>query len=272
MRKNSVVLDTGPVKIPKDFYSVLVTRPIHQQVELVEMLNRHGVATLSKPLFAIEGLSLPEDIDRLKPKIQNFAEYDIAIFISTNAARFGAEWIDKYWPQFPHNLQAIAIGPSTAQAVTDTLACPVIQSNTGTTSEDILALDELKQVSSKRIAIFRGIGGRELLADVLKERGAAVDYFEVYTRTSIHYDQSVLAEEIEAKGVNIFSANSSETVAMLKAELGRNFCRLSGTQLLVPSSRVAQEAEEHGFTNVVSCNGAGPGAFVAALHRIADTT
>lgn len=272
MQKKRTTFDSGSVVKPEKFYSVLVTRPIQQQTELIEMLSGLGVETLSKPLIAIEGLVLADHINPLKTKIQNFAEYDIAIFISTNAALYGGAWIDQYWPQFPQNLLVIAIGPSTGQAVSELLACPVIQPNTGTTSEDVLALDVLKQVNGKRVAIFRGLGGRELLADVLKERGATVDYFEVYTRTSIHYDQSAFAEEIEARGINVFSANSGETVAMLKAELGQSFNRFSAVQLLVPSTRVAQVARDCGFTNVASCDGAGPRAFVAALQGIADTT
>lgn len=251
--------------------SVLVTRPIGQQAELLGKLDALGVSVLSKPLIAIEGLAKAEHINTLKQKIQNFAQHDIAIFISTNAAHYGGAWIDEYWPQFPENLEVIAIGPSTALTLEALLPCRVSQPSSGSTSEDVLALPSLKDVSGKRVAIFRGCGGRELLASTLKDRGAIVEYFEVYTRESLSYNSEALASELTAHNVNILSANSSETVRLLKDAMGNSFSQISDIPLLVPSRRVACEAEEFGFTQTIDCAGASPDAFVAALLEIADT-
>jgi uroporphyrinogen-III synthase len=151
------------------------------------------------------------------------------------------------------------------------LPCGVIQSDTGVTSEDVLNLRALQDVAGCKVAIFRGIGGRELLASALRERGATVDYFEVYTRQGCIYSEDNFTRELVSADVNVLSANSSETVDILKTNLGEQFNRFSGLILLVPSARVAEQARASGFTAVVNCEGASNKAFVAALWRLADT-
>lgn len=272
MSQKKITFVSGPVTDPLQSFTVLVTRPAQQQAELIEELTAHGAQTLSKPMLAIDTLQSQAQINQLTAKIQNFAEYDIAIFVSTNAANYGSHWIDSYWPQFPVNLQVIAIGPSTAKAVAELLPCRVIQSDTGMTSEDILNLPVLNDVGGRKVAIFRGIGGRELIASVLRERGASVDYFEVYTRQGCHYPADDFTEELLGAGVNVLSASSGESVDLLKTNLAEHFNKFSGLSLLVPSARVADQARSIGFTAAVNCSGASNQAFIAALRRLADTT
>lgn len=272
MSQKKITLISGPAVNPLKSLTVLVTRPAHQQAELIDALAFSGCHTLSKPMLTIDELKSEVQISQLKNKIQSFAEYDIAIFVSTNAANYGCHWIDRYWPQFPVDLQVIAIGPSTAKAVTDLLPCRVIQSDTGVTSEDILDLPILEDVAGRKVAIFRGVGGRELLASVLRSRGATVEYFEVYTRQGCSYPVDNFTKELTSTGVNVLSANSGETVDLLKANLGEHFDRFSVLSLLVPSARVAEHARAIGFTSVVNCEGASNQAFIVALFRLADAT
>jgi uroporphyrinogen-III synthase len=262
---------SGPTVNPLKSFTVLVTRPAQQQAELIDALASYGSETLSKPMLAIDELTSEVQINKLKNKIQRFAEYDIAIFVSTNAANYGSHWIDRYWPQFPVDLQVVAIGPSTAKVVTDLLPCRVIQSDTGVTSEDILDLPVLEDVAGRKVAIFRGVGGRELLASVLRSRGATVDYFEVYTRQGCSYPVDNFTKELTCAGVNVLSANSGETVDLLKANLGEHFDKFSVLSLLVPSARVAEYAKAIGFTDAVNCEGASNEAFIVAMFRLADT-
>ncbi|MFT6295497.1 MAG: uroporphyrinogen-III synthase [Glaciecola sp.] len=271
MSQKKITFVSGPGVNPLGALTVLVTRPAQQQGELIQALAALGAKTLSKPMLTIEELKSEVQINQLKNKILNFAEYDIAIFVSTNAAHYGSHWIDRYWPQFPVELEVIAIGPSTAKAVTELLPCGVIQSDTGVTSEDVLNLRALQDVAGCKVAIFRGIGGRELLASALRERGATVDYFEVYTRQGCIYSEDNFTRELVSADVNVLSANSSETVDILKTNLGEQFDKFSGLILLVPSARVAEQARASGFTAVVNCEGASNKAFVAALWRLADT-
>lgn len=251
--------------------AILVTRPERQQIGLTTEIRSLGGVAVSKPLIRIDQLDSDAAKTKVRTSVQRLAEYDIVIFVSTNAADFGGQWIDNYWPQFPEGLTVIAIGPSTARTVNKILDCEVVQAENGVTSEDILGLTELQVVEGKRIAIFRGAGGRELLASELRNRGATVDYVEVYIREACHYDSDTFVNELRDYSINVLTANSSESVALLKRHLDTHFTNFSTLPLLVPSARVAEQAKQLGFEVVINCKGASDTAFIAALRQLADT-
>ena len=93
-----------------------------------------------------------------------------------NTARRRRSW--------PARLRAFAPGPGTAAALAAAGIHDVTIPATTFDSEGLLALPALSQVAGKRIAIFRGEGGRDLLGDTLRARGALVDYVDCYRRAA----------------------------------------------------------------------------------------
>lgn len=250
---------------------VLVTRPEAQQRALLQAIADHGGQCVSFPLLAIEPIEEQQSIDRLRRQVENLDNYDLIIFVSTNAARYGGELIDTYWPQFPVGIDVLAVGPTTAAAVAEQLNCAVQCSDNGMASEDLLELPILKNVGNKKVALFRGEGGRELLATTLRERGALVDYFEVYRRSTVSYPAEALVNEITAGGVNVVSAFSAESLHRLLALAADTTHRqqLLAIPLLVPSQRIAELATAEGFTSVYNANGANAEATLGGLQEIA---
>jgi uroporphyrinogen-III synthase len=251
--------------------TILVTRPDAQQHALLEAIAGAGGQSVSFPLLSIEGIEEKKAISSLRRQVENLDRFNLLIFISTNAAQFGCDLIDSYWPQFPVGIEVLAVGPSTAEAVKERLACSVISSQTGMASEDLLELPELKAVAGKRIALFRGVGGRELLAATLRERGAEVEYFEVYKRTTVAYADDALVNKIEATGVNVITAFSGESLNRLLqlATTDEQRKRLLAIPVLVPSERVADLAAAEGFSSVYNANGANVAATLSTLQKIA---
>ena len=119
-------------------------------------------------------------------------------------------------------------------------------------SEALLALPEMREVNGKNIIIFRGAGGRELLAQALRERGARVEYAEVYKRAKPQADVSALLEELRQNKVQVVTATSSEAVHNLLEMAGKEGAqRLRALPLVVLSARIAEDARTLGFKSVV---------------------
>lgn len=224
-------------------FTVLVTRPIHQAHGLCEQITALGIKAILLPTIAIA------DVDNqaeLHQQIQQLHECDIAIFISPNAVQKAAVMIQHYWPAWPQQVKTAAIGSSTAQALSalnwPVDFCPEQQFN----SEGLLALPELQQVSGKKILLFRGEGGRELLATELKQRGAELTEIIVYRRVLPVIDRNAILTQLPNIKVIIVTSNAGlQNLCELVGEAGREL--LLSKQLLVISVRMAEFAKQLGF-------------------------
>ena len=131
----------------------------------------------------------------------------------------------------------------------------------------MLALPELQQVQGWRVAIFRGDGGRELLADTLKARGASVEYIECYRRSRPQQDAAGLD-----RSADIVTVTSSEALGYLWEmldEAGRR--HFAAIPLFVPHRRIAETARQLGWCDVVLTAGGDDGLVTGliawAKHR-----
>jgi len=248
--------------------TVLITRPKNQADSLRHAIESAGGKVLSLPLIEIEALSDAQAVQDLKDKVMQLDCYQTIVFVSNNAVRFGGDAINNYWPQFPVDVDVIAVGPTTARAARESLSCRVIQPESGMTSEDILQLPQLQNVSGKKIAIVRGQGGRELLAATLRERGAVVDYIEAYSRNPVAYEGVDFEQRLRSAGVNVLTVNSGESLERLTQLLAENEEVIHTTYIVVPSERVAEQAKRAGYQLVRDAHGADPLSFLSALGAI----
>jgi uroporphyrinogen-III synthase len=118
-------------------------------------------------------------------------------------------------------------------------------------SEGVLALDPLRDVDRKRVAIFRGVGGRELMRETLEARGAIVEYAECYQRVRPRADPRELLARLRSGAAEAFVCTSSEGVANLHAMLGPEGASLvRRTPMFVPHPRIASAAAKLGVEHV----------------------
>jgi len=111
-------------------------------------------------------------------------------------------------------------------------------------------------VSNKKIIIFRGCGGRELLATSLRERGAEVNYAEVYQRIQPEVDDSQLDSIWGQLTLNnkpdIITITSSEGLCNLLAIVKPRYQGLLlQTPLVVVTEKMRISARASGFNNVI---------------------
>lgn len=226
--------------------TVVVTRPAAQAQELLQALEQAGASPLAFPTLAIEPRE-PDLADR--QKILDLDRYYAVICVSANAARLGLDLLADFWPQWPLAQHWFAVGPATGEAMSD-WGLNLTVAPQGATSETLLDQPLLHAVAEQRILILRGEGGRETLADVLRQRGARVDYLELYRRVKPDTDPRPLLALLDAPRLPILTVTSGEGLRNLMALAGNRLKRLQQCPLLVVSGRLAAFARKQGFTTV----------------------
>jgi uroporphyrinogen-III synthase len=228
-----------------------VTRPREQATGLARMIEALGGSAFVFSTMEIEDLP---DLRPVFALIGRLREFDLAIFISPNAVRKAMNLVsarlgDARWPE---RLRVAAIGRGSRRELERLGFGDVIAPGTHADSEALLALPELADVAGKRIVIFRGEGGRELLGDVLAERGGIVEYAECYRRTKPVADAGPLMAAWARGAVHAVTVSSSEGLANfyeMLGSLGRHWMRT--TPLFVPHPRIAEEAKRRGLGKVI---------------------
>lgn len=262
---------------------VLVTRPAHQAQALCELLAEQGAQVIRLPVIEIEAIALSAKMAAI---IDTINEIDFAVFISPNAVEHGLAVLFAQG-RIPDKLKLVTIGKASAQKMQQLLGrAPDIFPKEQYNSEALLALDSLQsnKVNNKKIIIFRGQGGRELLASSLKQRGARVEYIEVYQRKMPELQSSVL-ESIwnpdgggsdcrgsncrgsNCRGPNCRGPNSPDIIIVTSNEGLRNLVamiacssdeqhdsylqQLRQTPLVVVTEKMRLSAQNLGFKNAI---------------------
>jgi uroporphyrinogen-III synthase len=243
---------------------VLVTRPAMQAQRLAERIERAGGEAVRFPTLDIVAV---RDHAALARVLADIGRYDLAIFISPNAVAHGLEQL-KTQGGLPPHLTLAAIGRGTADALARAGATPALVPAGDATSEALLALPALRDVAGKRIVVFRGEGGRELLGDTLRARGAEVTFAECYRRVRPNTDPAPLNARFQQGGIDVVTVTSVETLHhlhdMLDSAARR---RLLQTPIVVVGPRQAEAWRTlGGATDAQIAAGADDGAILAALQ------
>lgn len=243
---------------------IVITRPVDQAQALATLLSRNGARPIVVPAIEIQDL---EDSSALNAAIDALDGYDLAIFISPNAAAKGCEAI-RARRNMPSRLRVAAVGGGTAAALKALGVRAVISPHEGADSESLLRVPELQNVAGARIVIFRGVGGRELLRETLIARGAQVDYAECYRRVRPEIDVASLLQSWNAGDIDAVVVTSSESLRNLHDLLGPGGrARLAATPVFVSHARIAETARELGMQDVVIAAPADEGVMSALLER-----
>lgn len=244
---------------------IAVTRPPEQATKLNAAITAAGGSVISFPLLDIA--SLP-DLTAFHAAVTPLSQFDWAIFISSNAVQFGMPLLQQ--ASFSSTLKFAAIGPTTAGALRACGVTEILTPKDRFDSESLLALPELQQMQGQRVLIVRGVGGREVLADTLKQRGAEVVFGECYRRVNPQADAAILSQAYAQDQLQAIIITSSEALRFL-LDLAGNSDWLKAVPLFVNHDRIAEQAAAHGLI-VVSAGQPGDEAMLQLLTRHFTTT
>ncbi|MRD72217.1 uroporphyrinogen-III synthase [Rhodocyclus tenuis] len=226
--------------------TVVVTRPRAQAAGLAALIEAQGGEAL---IFPVLEISASTDPAPLQAAIAALDSYALAIFISPNAVAYSVPAIlaQRAWPE---GLTPAAVGGGSVAALAEHGVANAIAPRHRFDSEALLELPELQAdaLAGKRVAIFRGNGGRELLADTLRARGATVDCITCYHRSAPAGGAAPLRALWEAGRLDAIAISSSEglrnLVDLLSADDRQH---LAQTPLFVPHQRIAEAARALGL-------------------------
>jgi uroporphyrinogen-III synthase len=229
--------------------TVLVTRPAGQAETLCNMIDATGARSRRLPLLKIEGCA--PDMDTLDRLAKDKA-YNRLIFISANAVQYGANVVAALAAQ--GNKPAIAaMGKATARKLESLGIAVDLLPAEPAGSETLLASPAFVNVAGLKCLIVRGEGGRELLADELRLRGATVDYLEVYRRTPLAITHRHFTELSQEDAVDIVTVTSGASLEHLTRQLPDDMREAwLKKPIIVIGNRMQQQAHALGYSTVIS--------------------
>ncbi|RYZ85859.1 MAG: uroporphyrinogen-III synthase [Moraxellaceae bacterium] len=252
---------------------IVVTRPKVQAEPWAERLRTLGAKVSVISLLEIVPVSEETQIRAVKNRILDFDLYSKAIFVSQNAVEHGFEWLENYWPQLPYGVDFFAVGDTTAKQLQErgVRVTDLAQSQTGSmTSETLLQSPALQSVADERIIIFRGVGGRPHIGEVLSERGAKVDYCELYERllptASTCAFEQLLVKNQESLIVVLHSGEALENLQKIVRQMTvKPQDIMVNMILLVPSQRIVELAKAAGFIRIIAAQNATEASMLQGL-------
>ncbi|MFN7921940.1 MAG: uroporphyrinogen-III C-methyltransferase [Bryobacteraceae bacterium] len=156
---------------------IVVTRAREQSGGLAESLRRLGAEAIECPLIEMQP---PADTSALDDAIERLRDFDWLVLTSANAVRFFLERLDASRNDL-RSLRAriCAIGPATRQAV-EGLHLKVDLVPAEYVAEGLVAAFAPYDLAGARILIPRAAVARDLVPQVLEQRGAKVEVVTAY--------------------------------------------------------------------------------------------
>lgn len=249
--------------------NILVTRPAHQSAFLADGIHTAGGNPILFPVLEITDV---KDSTPLIKLINRLDEFDWAIFVSPNAVNKAMSFMIKQRSPLPSHLRIAAVGKGSADTLKHYSVGEVLIPTEHSDSEALLKREELQNMRGKRVVIFRGSGGRQLLGDTLIQRGAMVEYAECYRREKPNVNITPLLaawSQNEIHAVIITSSEGLHNLFDIMGELGQQL--LKSTPVFTVHERIAQTAKGLGVERVIKTSSSGDEGLLESLRMYFGT-
>ncbi len=232
----------------------IVTRPGKAGLNLCSAIEQRGGKATHFPTLEIEPLAVD-----VATKVREFKP-DWLIAVSRHAVCYGAAAVEQgRW-------KWAAVGAATAAQMQSSGINDVLYCESNQSTEGLLSLQPLADLTGQRVMIIRGVNGRETLAEQLRLRGAEVTYLEVYRRMLPQQVMPIPDALLMPDGGIFVIAASHQAVLNLLQLLGHGQDQeIPNIHLLVISQRMAGLARTLGFDRITVAKNASNAAILEAM-------
>ncbi len=252
----------GRTERPDSRPLVVVTRTAPDDSGLIERLHADGFDALACPMQR----RVPVDENELAADFDALGQVDVLVLTSPHAAEVASSALGA---TRLGGALLIAPGAGTAARLTDRRKSDfeVRFPRSGGTSEDVLDLPELaaERVAGRQVVILAAPGGRRLIADTLRRRGAEVVRLAPYLREAVMPADELL-EALERNRPLITLLSSTAALTGLDRGLDdRLRTRWLAGGFVVSSARLADALRALGADRIELAEGASADAMYRAL-------
>ena len=230
--------------------SYLLLRPLAKCPSSLSAFTQAGLDCITCALLDTEinsraVASLPEWLSQLR--------HDSLLLVTSTVA---AEQLVNIAHDWPATTVFLAVGQSTADILIRAGIQVLVPDEPR--SEGLLALPQLHQVAGRQVVIFKGFGGRDLLTETLRKRGAEVLEYELYQRVKL--PRPVSSQQWQEAQIQCIIATSGEVIEAAFAQFAPQW--LQSTLWMVVSERTAQIARQLGVQRLLISHNASDQALI----------
>jgi uroporphyrinogen-III synthase len=242
---------------------VLSLRPVAQHAPLRRAAAMHGARVLALSPWRLRTLDDPASREALRAALAcsrivftSPAAVRAATHLQALRARDGQQWF--------------AVGAGTAAALHRAGIVGVI-APARMDSDGLLALPGLQDVHGRDVGLVTAAGGREIIAPMLRQRGAAVRRADVYARIAIAPSPRMIHALCALHAPAWLMLSSGAALEQLLATLPADaIAVLRSAHVVAASERLARLAQSHGFSRIVTAASAMPRDLVDAAAQAAS--
>lgn len=191
------------------------TRPEDRASTLTHALQEAGYQVETLPLLELVAEPFLQSLQRL---YQQLEQVQVIVVVSPTAVDVGMRYLQQAGISFDQlkHVQWIAVGQATAQALAKLGVAshvPEVES-----SEGMLDLPILKhQQHLKKIAFWRGLGGRQFMMQQLQQQGVEILNFVLYSRQCPKHSVMIFPEILKKISLN------HPTAVLISSEASWNY-------------------------------------------------
>ncbi len=227
---------------------VLLTRQQRYRGNVSELLMQ-----LDCEVENIETLQIdPLVNDKLIEHLRNLDQFTDVLFVSRNAVEIGMALLKDENVAIPESVNVMTVGAETAKQLR-AFGISALFPNRGTGADALLGVSKLKELTGRKILIFRGTHGLAWPAEEMRTRGAVVEHADVYKQSTpaggLRQFREMFKRHERIDAVFIHSAQSMTNFMHFVRD---DLHRFVDGRLIVGSERIGDVARQLGWLHEIN--------------------